>query len=109
MGDLDKAVFALVRAIRSVAGGSATALALQFTNPVVTERDDASIVVAGNLRGALSEKAARVVATGAPVTIRYEGRLTSKEGGGATRQSTAVRVLRYDVLKETYVVEQHGA
>jgi hypothetical protein len=108
MSDVDKAIFALARALRRLAGGSAAVASLQFTVPTVSRHDD-SVVVSGVLRGAASEKVTRVVATGAPVTIRYDGRIVGRAAGDPSWKASSARVLRYDSLKNVYLVDRDGA
>jgi hypothetical protein len=64
-------------------------------------------LVSGTLEGALNDKASRVVATGTPVTIRYEGRITARPGASAWTAS-ALRVLRYDAMTNVYVVDRNA-
>jgi hypothetical protein len=108
MGDFDKAIFALARAIRRLAGASGVVASLQFTAPGLSPKEDA-IVLYGLLRGAASEKATRVVATGVPVTIRYHARIVARTAGEPAWSASSAHVLRYDSLKNVYLVDRNGS
>ncbi len=108
MSDLDKAVLGLTRALRRIAGGSAAVASLQFTAPELAKHDDA-IAMRGVLHGAASEQVVRVVATGTPVILRFDGKLVGRGDGARSWSASTTGVLRFDALKNVYLVDRDGA
>ena len=107
MSAFARALLGVVKFARNVAGVGAVA-AVSFVPPTVTEREGA-VLVSGELEGAITSRAAKVIEAGAPVKIQLQGKLQAKRGG-RVRELTAssAHTISFDTLSTVVSVDKDG-
>jgi hypothetical protein len=99
----------LFKILLGKAAGVSIAALLFFSAPVI-QLEGNSILVNGFLQGIITEKAARILKSGAPISIEFDFSLTLH---GATfnklYNKKIVHSIGFDPLAQTYVVNRPGA